>query len=93
MHSMPPATPSKSETVSRGKAIYAARLAAHLEPARDGEFVAIDVESGDYEVAADVLDAVRKLRQRRPGCVPYLHRVGRSAAFRLGGHLISGSRR
>jgi hypothetical protein len=83
---------SKSETVSLGKAIYAERLAAQLEPGRNGEFVAIDVESGDYEVAADILDAVRNLRTRRPGCIPYLHRVGRSAAFRLGSHSLTGSR-
>lgn len=83
---------SKSQTVSLGKAIYAERLAAQLEPGRNGEFVAIEVESGDFEVAADLLDAVRKLRERRPGCIPYLHRVGRSAAFRLGSHSLTGGR-
>jgi len=79
---------TKEQTVSLGKAIYAERLRAQLEPGHNGEFVAIDVESGDYEVAPALLDAVHRLRARRPGAVPFLHRIGHAAAFKLGGRWL-----
>lgn len=53
--------------------------------ANDGRFVALDVESGDYEVADEALAATVRLRQRRPDAVFYLTRVGRPAAFRMRG--------
>lgn len=89
---MPSAPLTREQIVSLGKAIYDEQLRSQLEPVRNGEFVAIDVESRDYEVAPALLDAVNALRARRPEVVPYVHRVGHSAAFKLGGRSIAGLR-
>ena len=51
--------------------------------------MAVDVESGDYEVADDALMASTGLRNRRPKASVYLMRVGRPTAFRLGGRSLA----
>jgi hypothetical protein len=45
----------------------------------------VDVESGDYEVGDDDLQATKRLLGRRPNAVLYGLRVGRNAAYRLTG--------
>ena len=77
----------KAEIARRGKAHYErhVREEAEAEGANEGRFLAIDVDSGDYEVADDALRAGAGLRRRRPDAVVYLMRVGRPTAFRLGG--------
>jgi hypothetical protein len=73
------------EIVRRGEEIYERSVRAEVEPENDGRFLALDVQSGDYELADEALLATARLRERRPKAVPYLLRVGRPAAFRLGG--------
>jgi len=75
------------EIARRGKDLYEQRIREEVEAdgANDGRFVAVDVESGDYEVADNALGAGAGLRRRRPDAVIYLMRAGRPAAFRLGG--------
>jgi len=77
----------RDEIARRGKDLYeqSIREEVEAEDANEGRFVAVDVESGDYEVADDALGAGAGLRQRRPDAVIYLMRAGRPAAFRLGG--------
>ncbi len=53
------------ELSARGEAIYDT-LRAQLEPAHERKFIAIHVDSGDYEIARTTVEAVRALRQRRP---------------------------
>lgn len=75
------------EVTRRGGEIYERIVRPKVEGeaggANDGRFVALDVESGDYEVADEALPATARLRQRRPDAVFYLMRVGRPAAFRM----------
>lgn len=73
------------EVARRGEELYERSVRAHVEPANAGRFLALDVESGDYEIADEALAASQRLRERRPGAVAYLARVGHPAAFRLGG--------
>ncbi len=77
--------------VELGKRIYQEQLRAQLEPARNGEFVAIDVESGDYELGKSSLAASGELRKRRPGAIPYLHRVGHQTTYKMRIHLVNGA--
>ena len=46
-----------------------------------GKIAAIEPRSGDYFVADDLLTAVRRGRQKHPGAVFYVVRVGREAAY------------
>ncbi len=86
----------KDEIARRGKDLYERRVRRKVEAegANEGRFLAIDVESGDYEVADDALGAGTGLRRRRPDATVYLMRVGRPgdrprAAFRLGGRSLA----
>ncbi len=54
-----------------------------LRPEDDNQFVAIDVESGDYEIDEDDHAAVSRLRARRPSAEVWLERAGQAAAYRL----------
>jgi len=86
----------KDEIARRAKDLYERRVRrkAEAEGANEGRFLAIDVESGDYEIADDALGASAGLRRWRPDATVYLMRVGRPgdrprAAFRLGGHSLT----
>jgi hypothetical protein len=50
-----------------------------------GQFVAIDVDSGEYEIDPDDYTAAERLRQRRPSARIWLARAGDRAAYRIGG--------
>lgn len=83
---------ARREIARRGKEIYDRSVRAEVEPEHLGRFLAVDVESGDYEVGEageGALDVTSRLRERRPDAVTYLVRVGRPAAFRLGGRGIA----
>jgi hypothetical protein len=75
---------SKEEFARRGDAIYDSDVRPRLKPEDDGKFVAIAIETGDYEIQADEMSACDRLRARVPGAQvwlvragsPYLHRFG-----------------
>ena len=72
------------EICDRGEQIYKEQIKHLVEPLENGNFIAIDVESGDYEVAEEELDASHRLKARRPESVRFLAKIGCSAAYRLG---------
>lgn len=76
---------SAAEVGDAGRQIYDAKLKSILEPDEIGQFVAIDIESGEYEVAPEQLEASQKLRVRRPDSVVFIHRVGYEYSFRAVG--------
>lgn len=78
---MPDRRLSRDEIGERGVAIYDAKLRSILEPQFRGQFVAIDVESGDYEVADDADAASDRLWARRPDAQVLVERIGYPAAF------------
>jgi hypothetical protein len=51
---------SKEEFARRGDAIYEKDILPHLKPDDEGKFVAIDIESGAYEMDRDELAACDK---------------------------------
>ena len=73
-----------AEIANRGRELYRDRLQATIEPAHRGEYIAIDVESGDYALAADEDLAVEQIEQRRPDGTIYLIRVGYTASLFVG---------
>lgn len=79
---MPPN--SRHEVVERGQRLYQAAILPKVEPAHAGEFVVLDVESGEYEVDADKVAALDRLVARQPDAVPYIVRAGRPTAVTLG---------
>ena len=76
----------KEVFAQRGTAIYDRDIQPLLKTADKGKFVAIDIETGEYEIAADELTACRQLRARLPDPQPWLVRVGYPYVHRFGGH-------
>jgi hypothetical protein len=79
---------NSEEIAARGDAIYESRIRAAVEPEHRGQFVIIDIASGDYEVDCDDLTASNRLLVRHPGALLYGVRVGFPAAYRLGCQLL-----
>jgi hypothetical protein len=67
---------SEEQIVPRGREIYEHRVRPGLRQEDEGAFVVIDVESGDYEVAADEEEAFARVEARRQGAVFFFSRVG-----------------
>jgi hypothetical protein len=74
---------SPEELARLGSDVFERRVRPMLRPADDGRFVALDVDTGDYEVDEDDYGAVSRLRARRPTSEVWLTRVGQPAAYRL----------
>jgi len=83
---------TKEQLCSLGSKLYQDRIKDLVEPQEKGKYIAIDLDSGDYELANDLLTASRMLKKRRPHSVRFGARVGYPAAFRVGwkGHSADG---
>ena len=77
--------PDSEEVVRRGRQMYNARLRAQLETTHPGEFLILNVHTGEYEVDRDDVAASRRARLRFPDAPLLTLRIGHSAAFRIGG--------
>ena len=75
---------SKEEFARRGDAIYKSIL-SRLSPKDVGKFLAIDIETGDYEVAADEMKAGDKLLARIPEAQIWMVRIGYASTHSFGG--------
>ncbi len=75
----------REEAVRLGKEIYERDILPQVEADHFGEYVAIDVETGDWAVADTTRVAVERLRARRPRAVDVLcERVGYRALRSFG---------
>ena len=79
------ATVNKANAAALGRAIYQERILPTLGPEDLDKLVAIDAHSGDYEIDADDMAALTRLLERRPDAYAWLERVGRQAAYHMGG--------
>jgi hypothetical protein len=82
---MPATEPRRTpEDLARlGSEVFERRVRPILRPEEDGKFVAIDVDTGDYEIDEDDYAAVSRLRARNPTADAWLGRVGQPAAYRM----------
>lgn len=74
---------SRDELARLGDETFAKRVRPSLRPEDEGKFVAIDVESGAFEVDEDDHAAVSRLHLRVPGAQVWLVRAGYPTAHRL----------
>jgi len=65
----------KHAHVEKAKAIYQ-QLRSQLEAEHKGEIVAIEPESGDFFLGANVIEAVLKGREKHPDRVFHSIRIG-----------------
>lgn len=78
---MPSNTYSTSEIVRRGQARYERDIRAHVE-VHHGKMLALDVDSGEYELADDSITALDRLKAKNPNAPVFLLRVGFPTAIR-----------
>jgi hypothetical protein len=76
---------SNEEIARIGEELFSAGIHSEVAGMPPEHFVAIDVESGDYEVNVDDGFAVDAVRKRHPGTQVWLRRVGSRHAHKLGG--------
>lgn len=82
----PPLTPltdDLAEVARLGRVAFDSRVRPQLRPEDDGKFVAIDVDTGEYEADADDYAANMRLLARRPDARVWLTRAGYGAAYRM----------
>jgi len=76
---------SKEEFAQRGNAIYNLKIRPQIEANHKGKFVAIDIETGAWELDVDALVACDRLIARKPDSQTWLVRVGYPTIHRIGG--------
>lgn len=64
--------------------VFERSIRSQLTPEDNGKFLAIDVDSGNYEIDADDAAAVFRLRSRCPEAEIWIRGTDRSAAYRIG---------
>ena len=82
---MPATEPRRSlEEVARLEAeVFDRQVRPALRPEDDGKFVAIDIETGGYELDDDDYEAVTRLRARLPTAEVWLARAGYPVAYQI----------
>ena len=75
---------SKEEFAQKGNALYEAQIRSQVEEGNQGKIVAIDIETGAFEVADDTITATDRLYERVPDAQPWVIRIGHRAVFRFG---------
>ncbi|MEP7337318.1 MAG: hypothetical protein ABI977_06195 [Acidobacteriota bacterium] len=74
---------TRDEIIQRGEEIYERDIRHLVEAGNEGRVVAIDVISGEYEMAEDALTSIGKLRARMPGAAIFVLRVGHPGLHRI----------
>lgn len=72
------------EFARRGEEIYDRTIRDQVESAYEGKVVAIDIETGEYELGDDALKASDALLARCPSAQIWFVRVGFPALYRIG---------
>jgi hypothetical protein len=75
---------SKEEFARRGDEIYESQVRDQVEEGNHGKLVAINIETGAFEVADTSMMAVDRLYEREPNAQPWVIRIGHRAVFRFG---------
>jgi len=80
-----PSDYSSGEIVRRGQELYERDIRVIVEAENKGKMLALDIDTGDYEMADDSLTVLDRLQARRPDAPVYILRVGYPTAVKIGG--------
>lgn len=75
---------SKEEFAQRGTELYEAQIRTQVEEGNYGKVVAIDIETGAFEVAETPIAATDLLYVRYPDAQPWVIRIGHRSVYRFG---------
>jgi hypothetical protein len=82
MHATEPRR-NPEETARLGKEAFDRLVRPKLAPEDDGKFIAIDLDTGEYEIDKEDYAAVMRLRGRMPKADIWLMRAGRRATYKM----------
>ena len=71
------------EIARRGAAVYREVVLPRLTPADQDKYVVIDIETGEYEIDAGLMEASLRLHARIPGAQGWAERVGHPGVVRM----------
>ena len=74
----------KEEFARRGNEIYETQVRPQVEEGNHGKIVAIDIETGAFEIADDLLTASKRLLVRFPDAQTWFVRIGYPAVDHFG---------
>ena len=74
----------KEELAERGQKLYESGIRQQVETGNEGKIVAIDIETGEFEVDETVMGATDRLFERQPDAQPWTLRIGHSAVYHFG---------
>jgi c-di-GMP-binding flagellar brake protein YcgR len=75
---------SKEELARRGQELYGAGIRQQVEAGNESKIVAIDIETGNFEVDETVVAATNRLFERNPDAQPWGIRIGHRAVYHFG---------
>lgn len=75
---------SKEELAKRGHELYDSQIRSQVEANNHGQIVAIDIETGNFEIANDSLTAAKQLLKHHPDAQIFGIRIGYPAVHRFG---------
>jgi hypothetical protein len=76
---------TSKEIVQRGQALYDQQIRAKVETSHKGEFLVLDIDTGEYEIDSNEVAALKRTKAKNPGAALYILRVGYPAAYRVRG--------
>lgn len=80
---------SKEELARRGQELYESHIRQQVEVNNEGKIVAIDIETGNFEVAENVVPATNRLFERNPDAQPWVIRIGHRAVYHFGARSLT----
>ncbi len=83
---------SKEEFAQRGDEIYQSQVRPQVEEGNHGKIVAIDIETGSFEVADDLLAASKRLLSKVSDPQTWFVRIGHPAVDHFGARSLRTTR-
>jgi hypothetical protein len=75
---------SKEEIARRGQELYESGIRQQIEAGNDSKIVAIDIETGAFEVDENIVPATNRLFEQYPDAQPWAIRIGHRAVDHFG---------
>ncbi|MGV0025426.1 hypothetical protein [Phormidesmis priestleyi] len=75
---------SKEEFARRGNEIYETQIRPQVEEGNHGKIVAINIDTGAFELAKDTITASDRLLERYPDAQIWCVRIGHKGVYRFG---------
>ncbi|CCH91131.1 conserved hypothetical protein [Microcystis aeruginosa PCC 9432] len=75
---------SKEEFARRGNHLYESQIRSQVEEGNHSKIVAIDIETGAFEVADDIVTASEHLLAKYPNAQTWFIRIGHRAVYHFG---------